>query len=105
MDPFRIDELARRLIESLPPALRGVQQDLEANFRAVLRATLGKLDLVTRDEFDAQTKVLERTRAKADALEARLTELERAHGSPSQGAAGSGTPDNGAARGGGPATP
>jgi len=78
MDPFRIDEIVRRLLESVPPALRGVQQDLESNFRAVLRATLGRLDLVTREEFDAQTKVLERTRAKADALEARLAALESA---------------------------
>ena len=60
---------------------RGAQQDLEANFRAVLRGALGKLDLVTRDEFDAQTKVLERTRAKVEALQARLTELERTSGS------------------------
>ena len=78
MDSFRIDEIARHLLESLPPALRSTQQDLEANFRVVLRATLGKLDLVTRDEFDAQVKVLERTRAKVDALTARLEELERA---------------------------
>jgi ubiquinone biosynthesis accessory factor UbiK len=78
MDPFRIDEIVRRLLESVPPAVRGVQQDLESNFRAVLRATLGRLDLVTREEFDAQTKVLERTRAKADALEARLAALESA---------------------------
>jgi ubiquinone biosynthesis accessory factor UbiK len=77
MDPFRIDEIVRRLLESIPPAARSVQQDLESNFRAVLRTTLGKLDLVTRDEFDAQTKVLERTRAKAEALESRLAELER----------------------------
>ena len=77
MDPFRIDELARKLLENVPPALRGMQQDLEANFRAVLRSTLGRLDLVTREEFDAQSKVLERTRAKADALEARLRELEK----------------------------
>lgn len=78
MDPFRIDEIARRLLDSLPPALRSMQQDLESNFRAVLRATLGKLDLVTREEFDTQTKVLERTRAKAEALEARIAELEKA---------------------------
>ena len=78
MDSLRIDEIARRLIESLPPALRSAQQDLEANFRAVLRAALGKLDLVSRDEFDAQMKVLERTRAKVEALTARLEELERA---------------------------
>jgi BMFP domain-containing protein YqiC len=78
MDSFRIDEIARRLFETVPPAMRSVQQDLENNFRAVLRSTLGRLDLVTRDEFDVQSKVLERTRAKAEALEARVTELERA---------------------------
>jgi BMFP domain-containing protein YqiC len=78
MDSFRIDEIARRLFEAVPPAMRSVQQDLESNFRAVLRSALGRLDLVTRDEFDAQTKVLERTRAKAEALESRLSELERA---------------------------
>jgi hypothetical protein len=76
MDAFRIDELARRLLERLPPALRSMQADLESNFRAVLRERLSKLDLVTRDEFDAQTRVLERTRTQLEALEARLTALE-----------------------------
>ena len=78
MDSFRIDELARRLLERVPPALRSMQRDLESNFRAVLREGLGKLDLVTRDEFDAQTRVLERTRARLEELEARLTSLEGA---------------------------
>jgi BMFP domain-containing protein YqiC len=76
MEPFRIDEIARRLFESVPPAMRTMQRDLEANFRAVLRSSLGKLDLVTRDEFDAQVKVLERTRARLEALEAKLKEFE-----------------------------
>lgn len=78
MDSFRIDEIARRLFESVPPALRTVQRDLETNFRAVLRSSLGKLDLVTRDEFDTQTRVLERTRARLAELEARLETLESA---------------------------
>jgi ubiquinone biosynthesis accessory factor UbiK len=76
MDTFRIDELARRLMDNLPPAFRATQRDLESNFRAVLRASLGKLDLVTRDEFDTQSRVLERTRARLEALEARVRELE-----------------------------
>jgi ubiquinone biosynthesis accessory factor UbiK len=76
MDSFRIDEIARRLLESVPPALRTVQKDLESNFRAVLREGLSKLDLVSRDEFDAQAKVLERTRSRLEALETRLTALE-----------------------------
>jgi hypothetical protein len=80
MDTFRIDELARRLMDNLPPALRATQRDLESNFRAVLRASLGKLDLVTRDEFDTQSRVLERTRSRLEALEARVRELEIAAG-------------------------
>jgi len=109
MDPFRIDEIVRRLLESLPPAMRSVQQDLESNFRAVLRATLGKLDLVARDEFDAQVKVLERTRAKADALEARVTELEKMLAGSGDGSAGGLSPGSSASgpgpapSGGGPA--
>ena len=73
---IKIDELARRLGESVPPALREAQHDLEENFHAVLRANLAKLDLVSRDDFDVQTKVLERTRAQLEALERRLAELE-----------------------------
>jgi len=75
MTPFRIDDLARRLFESVPPALRSVQQDLESNFRAVLRSSLSKLDLVTREEFEVQMKVLERTRAQLAQLTERLKAL------------------------------
>jgi ubiquinone biosynthesis accessory factor UbiK len=87
MDTFRIDDIARRLMENLPPALRATQRDLETNFRVVLRASLGKLDLVTRDEFDTQSRVLERTRVRLEALEARVKAMEGG-GAPG-GAAGS----------------
>jgi BMFP domain-containing protein YqiC len=76
VDPFRIDELARRLFERVPPAVRSVQEDLEKNFRAILRERLSKLDLVSRDEFDAQARVLQRTRERLEALEARLAALD-----------------------------
>jgi BMFP domain-containing protein YqiC len=78
MDMPRIDEIARRLLESVPPGLRAMQQDLENNFRAVLRASLTKLDLVSRDEFEAQRRVLERTRARLEELERRVTQMEEA---------------------------
>jgi ubiquinone biosynthesis accessory factor UbiK len=78
MDRFGIDDIARRLFESVPPTLRNVQQDLEQNFRAVLRGTLARLDLVSRDEFDAQKKVLERAHAQIASLEARIAALEAA---------------------------
>ncbi len=77
MEDLSVNEIAKRLLASLPAAVRGAQVDLENNFRVVLRSTLGKLDLVTRDEFDIQTKVLERTRARLAVLEARLAELEQ----------------------------
>lgn len=88
MDNFRIDEIARRLLESLPPAFRTMSRDLETNFRAVLRSSLGKLELVTRDEFDTQTRVLERTRARLAELEARLQALEGAAAPAAAAAAG-----------------
>jgi BMFP domain-containing protein YqiC len=92
MDSFRIDEIARRLMDNLPPALRATQRDLESNFRAVLRASLGKLDLVTRDEFDTQSRVLERTRARLEALEARVGAMEGSAGEASGPPAASGDP-------------
>ncbi|MFI4869572.1 MAG: accessory factor UbiK family protein [Steroidobacterales bacterium] len=85
MENLRIEDIARRLFEGLPEAARVMRRDIESNFRAVLQSSLGKLDLTTREEFDVQTKVLERTRARIGelelrivALEKRLTELEQA---------------------------
>jgi BMFP domain-containing protein YqiC len=78
MEPKRpnIDELARRLADSLPGGLKALREDAEQNFRAVLQAGLSRLDLVTREEFDVQAAVLKRTREKLEALEARLDKLE-----------------------------
>lgn len=82
LDPKVFDDLARRLVEAVPPGLRAAQRDLEANFRAVLVAVLGKLDLVTREEFEVQAKVLERTREKLESIGQRLAELEAALAKP-----------------------
>ena len=71
-----LDELARRLAESVPESLRSFGRDLEANFRAVLQAQLSKLDLVSRQEFDVQAALLARTQEKLAALDKRLCELE-----------------------------
>lgn len=51
-------------------------KDLEKNVKAMLSQGFSRLDLVTREEFDVQAQVLAKTRAKLDALEARLAELE-----------------------------
>ena len=71
-----IEELARKLADAVPDGVRSLQSDLEKNFRSVLQSGLGKLDLVTREEFEVQEAVLQRTREKLEALEKRLSELE-----------------------------
>ena len=77
MSDESIDGLARKLADAVPQGLRSVRDDLEKNFRAVLRSGLARLDLVTRDEFEIQEAVLARTREKLHALEKRLESLEK----------------------------
>ncbi len=77
MDPKTLDDLARRLAEAVPPAVRGFQEDLQKNLRAGLQAAFARLDLVPRQEFDVQSEVLARTREKLEALETRVAELEQ----------------------------
>ena len=72
-----IEELARKLAAAVPEGVRSIQSDLEKNFRSVLQSGLGKLDLVTREDFEVQEAVLQRTREKLEALEQRLSELEK----------------------------
>ena len=71
-----IEELARKLAESVPEGVRSMQKDLEDGFRSVLRNGISKLDLVTREEFEVQEAVLAKTRAKLEELEKRLAEHE-----------------------------
>jgi BMFP domain-containing protein YqiC len=51
-------------------------KDIEKNVKAMMNQGFAKLDLVTREEFDIQAQVLAKTRAKLDALELRVAELE-----------------------------
>jgi len=51
-------------------------KDIEKNMKAMLNQGFSKLDLLTREEFDIQSEVLQRTRARLEALEARVAELE-----------------------------
>ena len=77
MSTTPIEELARKLADSVPDGVRALKSELESNFRDVLRNGLDKLDLVTREEFEVQQAVLERTREKLEALVQRLQELEK----------------------------
>ncbi len=75
-DKLNLDELAQQLVGSLPESIRAIGDDLENNFRGLLQSGLQRMDLVTREEFDLQVAVLERTRARLEALEAELERLE-----------------------------
>ena len=76
LGPKQLDEFSRRVMESLPGGLGGLQDDFRQNMRAALDAAVARMDLVTREEFDVQAGVLRRTREKLEALEARVAELE-----------------------------
>ena len=75
IDLAQLDELARRLSSLVPPGLREGREELQQNFKSVLQAGLGKLDLVTREEFEVQRAVLARTRERLEALERALSDL------------------------------
>ncbi len=76
IDPKILDDLAQKLAGVVPAGVSQVRDDLQKNFRAVLQTVLGHLDLVTREEFDVQNKVLTRTREKLETINLRLVDLE-----------------------------
>ncbi len=78
LDIRSIDELAQRLASLVPAELSAANADLGRTFKATLQAGLAKLELVSREEFDVQRLVLQRTREKLDALEQQLAALEAA---------------------------
>lgn len=72
----KIEEIAKQVTDSMPPSLKNIANDFEDKAKSVLQSKLSQLDVVTREEFDVQTQVLLKTRAKISELEAKLTELE-----------------------------
>ena len=77
LDTKFIDDLARKISDSIPAGMKGMQADVEKNIHTLLQSALGKLDLVTREDFDAQAAVLRRTREKLEQLEQAIAELEK----------------------------
>ena len=72
----KIEEIAKQVTDAIPPGLKSLADDFEDKTKTVLQRKLSQLDVVTREEFDVQTQVLIKTRAKITELEARLAELE-----------------------------
>ncbi len=76
MNKNTLDDLAGKLADAVPNDIGNLRDDLKKNFRGLLSAGLDKLDLVTREEFEIQRKVLERSREKLDQLERQLQKLQ-----------------------------
>jgi BMFP domain-containing protein YqiC len=72
-----VNRVSEQLSQVLPPGVRQLRGDIEENFKAVLRETLARMELVTREEFDVQTTLLARARSRLEAVEAELRALEQ----------------------------
>jgi len=70
------DDLATKISATLPPAPAGMKDEMEQSIRSILHKTFDKLDLVTREDFEIQSAVLQKTRLKLETLEKKLTEME-----------------------------
>ncbi len=77
MDPKILDDLAKKLADSVPGGLKDLQSDMEKNFHAVLQSAFNRMNLVTREEFEVQTALLERTRTKLDELAKQVANMEQ----------------------------
>ncbi len=75
IDLRMIDELTRKLGEALPPGVTQAKDELENQIRAVLTGAFERMNLVGREEYEAQCALLEETREKIEALENRLDKL------------------------------
>ena len=77
IDPKKIEEMARQIHNALPPGIKSLGEEVDKKVKQVLQSQLNKLDMVGREEFDVQTKVLLRTREKLTALEEKLALIEQ----------------------------
>ncbi len=76
-------ELLQQVSELLSGS--GVKGEVDKGMRSLAQSALSRLDMVSREEFDAQTEILQRTRARVIALEAALEELTREMGTLTKG--------------------
>ncbi|MCX7119023.1 MAG: accessory factor UbiK family protein [Legionellales bacterium] len=73
--PKQLEDLAKNLYNILPKNMQILEEDLKQQFKEILQSAFTHLDLVTREEFDVQIKVLARSREKIDALEKAVNQL------------------------------
>lgn len=71
-----VEDMVNKVEQLIPDDLKTMRQDFHKNLKAILTASLQKADLVTREEFEVQKAVLAKTRAKLEAIEAQLAQLD-----------------------------
>lgn len=74
-DPKQFEDLAKKLYATLPSGLKNFENEIQQQFKDILQTAFTRMNLVTREEFDVQIKVLARTREKVNALENKLNSL------------------------------
>lgn len=74
-EPKQFDDLAKKLFSALPVSVQNFEKEVEQKFKEILQSAFTRMDLITREEFDIQTKVLARTREKLEILEAQVAAL------------------------------
>ena len=80
IDNQTINRLSEKIHALLPPGMQQVKSDFDARLKTLLQQQLANYQMVSREEFDIQSRVLARTREKLEALEARLAEFEKSLG-------------------------
>lgn len=77
LDNQTINRLSGKISQLLPSGLQQAKADFESKVKALLQQQLAQLDFVSREEFDIQSRVLQRTRCKLETLEKKLDTLEK----------------------------
>ena len=80
IDNQTINQLSEKINALLPPGLQQVKEDFDARLKTLLQQQLANYEMVSREEFELQARVLERTREKLEVIEARLKELDKSLG-------------------------
>lgn len=76
LNPSQLESVAKKIADAIPQGIGAVPEGVQSQVKAILSSSFEKMDLVSREEFDVQKGVLAKTRAKLEALEKQVAELE-----------------------------
>jgi BMFP domain-containing protein YqiC len=71
-DPKQFDDIAKTLFSILPASVQSIEKEIQQQFKDALQSAFARMQLITREEFDVERKVLSRTRDRLDRLQAQV---------------------------------